>query len=127
MLPPLDDENRAFWTGGADGRLMILRCQKCYVWVHPPAPICPNGHEALTPERASGHGTVWTYTVNRHPFHPSVPVPYVVAIVELAEQPELRIVANIIGCRPEDVYIGMKVYVSFEVQGEIFAPVFEPE
>ena len=127
MLPPLDDENRAFWTGGADRRLMILRCQECDLWVHPPAPICTNGHESLLPKQASGLGRVWTYTVNRHAFHPSVPVPYVVAIVELVEQPDLRLIANITGCRPEDVYIGMNVHVSFEEHGEIFVPVFEPE
>jgi uncharacterized OB-fold protein len=64
--------------------------------------------------------------VNRHPFHPSVPVPYVIAIVELVEQPALRIVANIIGCPAEDVHIGMDVRVEFEAQGEYFVPYFVP-
>ncbi|MBC8187396.1 MAG: OB-fold domain-containing protein [Proteobacteria bacterium] len=127
MLPALNDDNRAFWTGGSEGRLMILRCQACEIWVHPTTSTCPKGHEALVPTQASGRGLIWTYTVNRHPFHPSVPVPYIVAIVELAEQANLRIVANIIGCRPEDMSVGMSVRVSFEEQGEVFVPVFAPE
>ena len=40
-LPLLDDENRFFWTSGADGRLRFLRCQACGYYLHPPLPRCP--------------------------------------------------------------------------------------
>ena len=36
MLPALTPRNRAFWTGGASGRLLIQRCADCDRWVHPP-------------------------------------------------------------------------------------------
>ncbi len=126
MLPRLDDHNRAFWTGGADGRLLLLWCHECEGWVHPPAPRCPDGHGALEPRQASGRGTVLTFTVNRHRFNPGVPVPYVVAIVELAEQADLRLITNIVGCEPEAVHVGMPVRVAFEPHGEVFVPVFAP-
>ena len=31
MLPKLQEHNRAFWTGGPDGRLMIRWCTQCAV------------------------------------------------------------------------------------------------
>jgi uncharacterized OB-fold protein len=78
----------------------------------------------------SGEGTVFTYTVNRHAFNPAVPPPYVIAIVELADQKDLRLAANIVGCEPDSVAIGMPVVVGFERQATaddtVFIPVFAP-
>ncbi|MFI5042327.1 MAG: zinc ribbon domain-containing protein [Acidimicrobiales bacterium] len=37
VLPTLTDHNRAFWTGGATGELLIQRCGACRRWMHPPA------------------------------------------------------------------------------------------
>jgi uncharacterized protein len=73
---------------------------------------------------------VLTYTVNYQPFNPAVPVPYVIAIVELDEQADLRIAANIVDCEPDSVRIGLPVEVRFErhdVEGGVaFVPVFAP-
>jgi uncharacterized OB-fold protein len=133
MLPKLDDHNRAFWTGGADGHLMVSRCTQCHLWVSPPAADCPDCGGALAAQPVSGRGTVFTYTVNYQPFSPAVPVPYVIAIVELDEQPDLRIASNIVDCEPDSVHIGLAVEVGFErhdVDGSddaaVFVPVFAP-
>ena len=48
----------------------------------------------------SGRGTVFTYTVNHQPFNPAVPVPYVIAIVQLDEQADLRIAAKSLTANP---------------------------
>jgi uncharacterized protein len=128
MLPTLTPENRPFWTGGADGKLLILRCGACGRWVHPPAAECPTGDGgALAPEAVSGKGTVFTFTVNRHPYNPTVPLPYVIAVVALPEQEGLRFMTNVVNCDPESVTIGMPVRVLFEDHGEIFVPIFEPD
>ncbi len=130
MLPALDDHNRAFWTGGADGQLNIAYCAQCGVWVSPPFTECPDCDGALDARPVSGRGTVFTYTVNHQPFNPAVPVPYVIAIVELDEQAGLRIATNIVDCEPESVYIGLPVEVRFERQGvgdeSVYMPVFAP-
>src|SRR5262245_36221815 len=86
MLPTPTDLDRFFWTSGADGVLRILRCDDCARWVHPPRATCPECGGQLTPQPTSGTGSVFTFTVNRHPFNPSVPLPYVIALVVLAEQ-----------------------------------------
>ena len=76
--------------------------------------------------RVSGRGTVFTFTVNHHPFNPSVPVPYVIAIVELEEQPGLRFTTDLVDCDIDQVHIGMPVEVTFEQAGEAWVPLFRP-
>lgn len=132
ILPRLDDRNRHFWTGGETGELRFLRCQDCDYLVHPPAPLCPIDYsKRLSPVAVSGHANVATFTVNFQPWMPGPELPYVVAIVEIEEQPSVRLTTNLVNCAPQDVYIGMPVRVLFEHQpdagGDIWIPLFEPD
>jgi len=126
VLPPVTELNRAYWTGGRDGRLLIQRCATCARWAHPPRAECAVCGGALAPQPVSGDATVYSFTVNHHRFNPSVPVPYVVALVELVEQEGLRLPTNIVGCEPAEVRIGMAVHVAFEDHGAVWVPVFLP-
>jgi len=74
----------------------------------------------------SGDGVVFTYTVNHQRYHPAVAPPYVIALVELVEQPGLRLITNIVDCEPSAVHTGMAVRVGFEREGTRFVPVFSP-
>lgn len=126
ILPPLDDTNRPFWTGGHEGRLLIERCGACRRWQQPPEGRCGACGGDVEPTAVSGRGTVFTFTVNEQRYHPDVPPPYVIAIVELDEQRHLRVVANVVDCDPADVRIGLPVHVAFEDHGEHAVPVFVP-
>lgn len=123
--PVITDRTAPFWTGGAHGELLIARCQACGWWLHPPMPVCPRcrGRD-IRAEAACGRGTVWSYTINRHPWSPGLPPPYVLAEVELEEQAGLRLLTSIIEC--DAVTIGLPVQVRFEPAGEAWAPVFAP-
>jgi uncharacterized protein len=127
MLPALTDLNRAFWTGGARGELLISRCTACWRFVHPPVAECPACAGRLAPEAVSGRGTIFTFTVNHQGFRPEVPPPYVIAIVELAEQADLRVPTNVVNCDFDRLACGMPVRVLFEAHGEVFVPLFEPD
>jgi uncharacterized OB-fold protein len=132
ILPELTARNRHFWTGGGRGELTFLRCNACAKWIHPPIPICPECHSKdLAPRAVSGRATVHTYSINHQPWMPGPAVPFVVAIVEIEEDPSVRLTTNIVGCRPEDVRIGMPVRVTFEhhadPQGDVWLPLFEPD
>lgn len=127
ILPEITPHNRAFWTGGRNGVLLIQRCAACRRWVHPPTDACPACGGALTAEPASGTGSVLTFTVNEQQFHPDVSPPYVIALVTLDEQDDLRIPANLVRCDAETLECGMRVRVLFEPHGEVFVPVFEPD
>ncbi|AFM15890.1 putative nucleic-acid-binding protein containing a Zn-ribbon [Mycolicibacterium chubuense NBB4] len=103
--------------------MLVPRCASCSLWVSPPQPDCPDCGGELVARAVSGRGTVFTYTVNHHPFDPSIPVPYVIAIVELAEQKDLRVVAGLVGCEPDAVRIGMAVEaLSAPDSGPLFSP-----
>jgi uncharacterized OB-fold protein len=132
LLPELSERNRRFWTAGGEGRLELLRCTHCGTYVHPPAPRCPHDQAtelAWTP--VSGRATVATFTVNHQAWMPGPELPYVVAIVEIAEQPSLRLTTNVVGCAPEAVRIGRPVRVTFEhhpdPDGDVWLPLFEPD
>lgn len=127
VLPRVTDANRHFWTGGADGRLRFLRCRPCGTYVHPPAPVCPEClSRDVAPEPVSGRATVLTFTLNHQPWVPSPDHPYAIAIVEIDEQPGLRLMTNVVNCPPEAVRIGMRVRVVFEAHADVHLPLFEP-
>jgi uncharacterized protein len=105
--------------------LLIEYCDDCAHWVHPSTGECRECGAALAARPVSGHGTVFTYTVNHHPYNPEIPTPYVIAIVELAEQDGLRVAANIVGCEPDSVICGMPVDIQPE-RGAGGAPLFAP-
>lgn len=127
LLPELTPANAWFWTGGADGRLRIQGCAECATLVHPPVPICPRCRSRKwEPSVVSGRGVVAGYTVNAHPWLPGFDPPYVVAIVALEEDPDVRLTTNIVGCDPGDVHIGQEVAVRFEQHEDVWLPLFEP-
>ena len=125
--PLLTDDNRDFWTGGRDGELRIVRCNDCGYYIHPPSPRCPQClSDDVAPHAVSGRGSVYTFTVNQRAWSPGLEVPYVIAIVALDEQADLRLMTNIVGCAADEVAIGMPVQVEFREQGEAYVPVFRP-
>jgi len=63
--------------------------------------------------------------VNHQSWFAALPPPYVIGIIELVEQPGLRLLSNVVGCDPADVRPGMAVGVEFErVDEDVWLPVF---
>ena len=125
-FPAITDANRHFWCGGSDGRLHILRCSACGHWIHPYAARCPACRSAeIAPQPVSGRGTVVGFTVNHQRWSPDLEVPYVIAIVELEEQADIRVMTNLPRTPIEAVRNGLPVKVYFEQYGEIYLPLFE--
>ena len=126
VLPTLDEPSAFFWTSGADGKLRFLQCSECSYLIHPPAPICPqcNSRKA-EPAEVSGRATVHSFTVN-HQSWDGTTDPYVIALVTIDEQPDVRLTTNLVGIDPDDVVIGMPVAVEFEDYAPVFVPVFRP-
>jgi len=124
--PRLDADNRAFWTGGAEGKLCIVRCRDCGQYTHPPKPICRHCHsENVAAEAVAGTGVIDTYTVNHQPWLPGLEVPYVIARVKLDGVPGVYLTTNIVGCKVDEVDFDDRVRVTFEEQDGIWFPLFE--
>jgi uncharacterized protein len=129
ILPRITDRNRFFWQGGRDGELRFQRCNACKYFIHPPGVLCPRCHSKdLGIEVVSGRAEVHTFSINYQPWMPGLEPPFVVAIVTLAEQDDLRLTTNIVNCAPDDVTFGMPVQATFEahVEDEVWIPLFEP-
>ncbi len=126
LRPKIDDTNRPFWTGGAEGKLNIQKCEDCGHFNHPPLQLCRKCQsEALGYEALPGTGAIDTFTINHQSWYPGVAVPYVIARVRPDGAPGVILTSNIVNCdvdavRPED-----KVRVQFDEQDGIWFPLFE--
>ncbi len=127
LLPRVTEANEHFWRGGADGELRFLRCQACQTFIHPPQPVCPQclGRQ-LAPEAVSGRALVATFTWNHQAWIPGEATPYSIAIVEIEEQPDVRLTTNIVNCDEATLRIGLRVRVVFEERDGVYFPLFEP-
>ena len=124
VAPAITACTEPFWTGGAEGILRIQRCRSCRAWLHPPRVRCPRcfGVE-LAFDPVSGRGSVWSFTLNRlGQGDPDVDPP-IIAEVELAEQPGLLLLTNLVTAAIGEVHIGMQVHVEFEPGGDAWVPV----
>jgi uncharacterized OB-fold protein len=127
VLPELDLANTAFWTGGEDGTLRFEQCRRCAAYMHPPTGRCHACHSTdVAPAAVSGHGHVYSFTVNYQQWIPGSD-PYVVVLVDLdegtADEP-LRLTSNLVGTDPADVTIGMPVEVCFLQRDDVWLPQF---
>lgn len=114
-LPEPTAATRPFWDAARQHRLLLQRSKRTGAYVYYPRVVSPYGPgDELEWVEVSGRGSVYSYTVARRPTGPqwSGDVPYVIAIVELEEGPHLT--ANILGCDPAQVTIGMPVAASYE-------------
>lgn len=125
---PLPEPNfftRPFWEACQRGALEVAACADCGHLHLPAGPNCPRCWSTkLSSRPVSGAGTVFTFAIYRRTYHPAIPAPYVVALIELREGP--RLISNVVGCAPEEVRVGMEVRVRFDNVGEFVLPRFEP-
>ncbi len=107
-------------------RLLIQHCQACGELRHPPLPVCPDCHSLeWDTVKASGRGSVHSFVVSHHPKMPGFDYPLVIALVELSEG--TRVLANVVGCPPDDVTIGMPVTLEFlDLDDRRTVPQFRP-
>jgi len=117
-----------FWSSGADGVLRLAHCDACGRFHHPPQPVCPYCRSTeVAPRAVAGTGTVATYTVNHQAFMPGFDPPYVIALVEIDEDPTIRLCTNLLDCEVDDVAIGLRVAVTFEhADDDLWVPLFAP-
>ncbi len=110
-LPVADADSAPFWEGCRAGELRLQHCAGCGAYRYPPGSLCP---ECGTAEAGwvatSGRGRVFSWITVTHPIPRAVyesDVPYVVALIDLAEG--ARMASNIVGCAPGEITAGMEV------------------
>jgi uncharacterized OB-fold protein len=126
----IDHDNKEFYRGWIERRLLVNRCGDCGSWHHPPRPICPEcWSRDVAPTEVTGRGTVHLLVkLHQGPPAPDVDYskPHPVTTIELAEQAGLRITSTVVDCDPEEIRIGMPVELTWIERWGAPYPVFRP-
>jgi len=127
-LPVVDVETAPFWNACREHRLLLRTCNRCGTVSFYPRPFCPScWSDDVSWVDASGRATLYTWSVvHRNDLPPfDQRVPYVAAIVELAEGPLMM--TNIVDVEHDDLRIGMPLEVVFRAESDdIVIPLFRP-
>lgn len=87
-VPVPSDVSRPYWEAAAEGRLVLQCCAACGTVRHYPRLLCSNCYsDAVVWKPASGRGTIHSWTVAHHAYHPAFidELPYVLVTVDLEE------------------------------------------
>jgi uncharacterized OB-fold protein len=127
-LPEMQPWSVKFWEGTKQHKLLIQECKDCGIKIFYPRKFCPECWSSdLSWSEASGKGKVFSYSVTMAGVEDKFAgdLPFVLALVDLNEG--VRMMTNIVNCRPDEVSIGMDVEVVFEdVTEEITLPKWKP-
>ena len=121
---PQDPVNAGFWAAAAEGRLVVQQCESCGQTQYPPELNCHAcyGFE-LGWREVRGTGQIWSWVGVAHPAHPALREfgPYVVALVELDDLPEIKLMGAVVDADAATLQIGDRVRVVFERTAEDLA------
>jgi uncharacterized OB-fold protein len=132
-LRNLSPEIVPFWEGLLLHEFRLCKCRRCGACFFP-FTVCV--HHADIPDftemewlRTSGKGQVFAHLIVYNATDPDYAddVPFTLALVELDEGPLFP--TRIVGCRPDDVKVGMRVGIHFEdiPEAGYTLPLFAPE
>ncbi|HTE85738.1 MAG TPA: Zn-ribbon domain-containing OB-fold protein [Dehalococcoidia bacterium] len=115
VLPrPLNEElTKPFWEAARRHELVLPRCRRCSRYHFYPRELCPHClSDQLEWVPATGQARLYSYTIVHQPPHPSFEVPYVYAIVQLAEG--VMLPSNVVECDLSDLRIDMPLTPVFD-------------
>lgn len=123
-VPHPTQDSLPYWEAAGANKLRLQRCASCHTVRHYPQPVCPKCC-SLEVEwiDASGRGTVHSWTVAHHAFHPAfkADLPYTLLIVDLEEGP--RAMGRLDMAAATAPRIGLPVRLRF---GTDRLPIFTP-
>jgi len=119
-LPVVTEENRPFWEGCRQGKLLLQYCDQCqqhqfYTRLY----FMHCGSSNVRWVSASGRGVIYSYTVIHQNKSPEFvqDTPYNVVVVQLAEGP--RLMSTIVETDLAELRIDLPVTVVFDVVSEV--------
>lgn len=129
-LPVPDEQSAPFWEAAARHVLVLARCGRCASWSLPPEAVCTHCGSTdplfeFAP--ALGNGFVRSWTVVRQSFLPGFDddVPFVLVDVELADQPEVRLIGRLLDGVDTALKLNEPVDLAWEdIASEVSVPAF---
>ena len=129
-IPSPQGESDQYWQKAKEGELWLRKCNACgeaYFYPRDISPCCFS--RDTTWIKASGKATLFTYGIVERAPHPGFveDVPFVTAIVELEEGPNMPTNIVMEDPTPEKLQVGMPLEVVFEeITDTISLPKFKP-
>ena len=125
-VPEPTADSLPYWDGLREHRLVLQRCARCHTVRHYPRPMCAHCH-ALECDwiEASGRGTVHSWTVSHHAFHPAFKreLPYVTVTVDL--EAGVRMMAPLVDGPDVPLALGVAVVIDYaDVSESLTLPCF---
>ena len=121
-------EAKPFWANLREHKLTAQRCKACgKFFTFPPQASCPHclssDYEWIA---VSGKGKVYSFVTYHRAWHPAYQdkTPYNVSLIDLDEGP--RLISNVVGCKHNEVKIGMPVEIVYDDREEYTLPQFRP-
>jgi len=127
-MPQHPPEFDGFFAALGHRALAFPCCAACGRFHWYPMKRCPHcGSGDIGWQEVGGEGEVFSWTAVRHAFDPAYAdrLPYVVALVEFADAPGVRLVTNV-AADPAALRIGMKVRPAFAAGDAPDAVAFRP-
>ena len=128
--PRQTPDTEGFWAATAQGRLTLAHCPECSRYTHPPVELCPRCATPLSFEPVTGRGTLFSYIVVHRAIAPGYQDKpgHVIGLVELEDQPGLRLTTQLAGVTADTAHIGMPLRAEIVplAGGESRVPVFAP-
>jgi len=135
LLPAIDLHSAPFWEGTTHGELRVQRCAACGHLRFPPRPFCPVCTSDAVQWRAmAGTGSIWSFVVVHPPvLEAYLPfAPYNVIVVELDEDPAIRMVGNLVSASSTvpnsvdraELAVGRRVRVVFDTIEGVALPLW---
>jgi uncharacterized protein len=129
-LPPVnrDEASAVFFDATAEGRLLLRTCNDCHHVRGPEVPLCTeclSENFAWIDAAGTGHLESWVVVHSRANADGVVPVPRIIATVELTEGPWM--IGALMGIEVDQVVGSLPVVVAFERPDDSESiPVFRP-
>ncbi len=112
--PTVTEESRPYWDSVAAHAMRLQQCTRCDTFRFYPTPVCPHCFSTgVRWEPVSGRASLYSYSVVHKPVTEAfaAEVPYVVALVTLAEGPTLM--TNLLDVPDEEIRIGMPLRIDY--------------
>lgn len=127
-IPVATRWSKYYWESANQNKFVIQKCKDCGEYNFMPRMVCPNCFsDQLEWVEAAGKGKVYSYSIvlNNAPTAFASDVPFVLAIIQLAEGPKM--VSNIIDVDFEKIQCDMDVEITFErLNEDINLPKWKP-
>jgi uncharacterized protein len=121
LVPDVDDADAApFWEAVRAGRLVVQECRRCQALRFPPRPFCSCLSDQARWREMSGQARIWSWCISHGPTLASFAsrTPLAIAVVELDENPLVRMIGNVldVGGAPVTESSGLRVGAAVTVE-----------